>query len=75
MHVLRFDSTTKPSQALGNGFMKSNFYSWQEEVRIFFYFHADQFPDYITIEAGPISDICEFVNPSQTAAENRSRAR
>jgi len=42
--------------------MKSNFYSWQEEVRAFFYFHADDFPDHITIDAGSIEDICEFVD-------------
>ena len=43
-------------------FMKSNLYSWQEEVRVFFYFHSDEeFPDYLTIEAGPMTDICHFV--------------
>jgi len=42
--------------------MKSNFYSWQNEVRMFFYFHSsEEFEDYLTIDAGSISDICEFV--------------
>jgi hypothetical protein len=59
-----YDPTEMPSPAKRSEmvFMKSNLYSWQEEVRVFFYFHSnEEFPDYLTIEAGPMTDICNFV--------------
>lgn len=59
-----YDPTQLPSAAKKSElvFMKSNFYSWQKEVRIFFYFHSnEEFEDYLTIDAGSITDICKFV--------------
>ena len=63
-----YDPTQLPNPAKRSelAFMKANRYSWQEEFRMFFYFHSDfysanGFPDYLTVEAGSMTDICKFV--------------
>lgn len=59
-----YDPTQMPNPAKRSElvFLKSNVYSWQEEVRAFFYFHSDEgFPDHFTIDAGSLEDISEFV--------------